>query len=167
MNERYGVNNYFQSAEFSSLMTDEKKQARYEAAVQTKHKNNSFNHSIGEKIMYEKLVTLFGESDVITSYQDSRYARDNGYMFRCDFYIVSQDLFIELNLHPTHGTHPFDENNIEDVILLDQLQSSDIAWDRNVAAVWGGLDVEKMKIAKKNKLNYKVVYNINDFNPEL
>lgn len=167
MRARYNVDNYFQSAEFFDSMTDEKKQARYQAAVQTKYKNNSFNHSVGEAVLYDKLVAIFGKEDVRTSYQDARYARDDGYMFRCDFYIVSRDLFIELNLHPTHGTHPFDEDNIEDVILLDQLQTSSVAWDKNVAAVWGGLDVEKMRIAKKNKLNYKVVYNINDFKSEL
>lgn len=164
---RYDVDNYFQSGEFFDSMTDEKKQARYQSAVQTKYKNNSFNHSVGEAIMYDKLIEMFGKENVITSYQDPRYARDDGYMFRCDFYIVSHDLFIELNLHPTHGTHPFDEDNIEDVVLLDQLQTSCVAWDKNVAAVWGGLDVEKMRVAKKNKLNYKVVYNLNDFKSEL
>jgi len=32
----------------------------------------------------------------------------------CDFYIPSEDLFIELNRHWSHGGHFYDPNNIED-----------------------------------------------------
>ena len=163
MFEHYGVDNYFKSKEFFDFMTPERKVARVEASNETKRKNNTFHTSTAEEELYSLLVEKFGSEDVIRSYTDARYARQSGYMFQCDFYIKSLDLFIELNLHPTHGPHPFDSANQEDIMFLEVLQQDDSQWALNTIDVWTKLDVEKQNIAKTNKINYKVIYDRKEF----
>lgn len=165
--EKYGVEEYFSSEAYKQIQTPEYKEARLAKAIQTKHENNSFNTSKGEVELHDFLVSKYGEDNVITNYQDPRYARETGYRFKCDFYIKSEDLFIELNLHPTHGEYPFDINNEEDLTKLYYLENSERKWDQNVAKVWGYLDVEKVNIAKKNNLNHRMVYNLDEFYREL
>lgn len=163
MIEKYGVDNFFKSSQFKEIMTEDKKLKRLQDSIATKRRNGTFNTSKGEIVAYNYLVNIFGEDDVVQSYQDPRYSRmSDSYKFKCDFYIKSKDLFIELNLHPTHWTHVFDANNEEDVILLEQLISSESEWDQNVALVWGKLDVEKLTAAKINNLNYRMVYSIDE-----
>lgn len=65
-----------------------------EKAAKTHRKNNSFNNSKPEISLRKILVEIFNENDIITEYSD-----DPRYPFKCDFYIKSEDLFIELNAH--------------------------------------------------------------------
>lgn len=120
--------------------------------IETKRKNGTFHVSLPEKEFYEILVTEYGEEDIVTQYKDNRYP------FRCDFYIKSLDLFIELNLHPTHGTHPFDPERVEDVLLLMELEKQNTQWSKNIINVWAVRDYNKIQTAIKNNLNYKVIY---------
>lgn len=116
--------------------------------------NNSFNRSIPEDRYYEELVKKYGEDDVVRWYSDERYP------FVCDFYIPSEDLFIELNKHWTHGGHPFDELNVDDISKLEiweELAKSS-KYYKNAIYVWTELDVKKSKTAKDKNLNYKVIY---------
>lgn len=116
--------------------------------------NNSFNRSIPEDRYYEELVKKYGEDDVVRWYSDERYP------FVCDFYIPSEDLFIELNRHWTHGGHPFDELNVDDISKLEiweELAKSS-KYYKNAIYVWTELDVKKSKTAKDKNLNYKVIY---------
>ena len=39
--------------------------------------------------------------------------------FFCDFYIEDIDTWIEFNGFMTHGGHPFDENNLDDINKLN------------------------------------------------
>ena len=70
-----------------------------------------------EKEMYKDLCDKYGEDDVIKQYYDK-----DRYPFKCDFYIISEDKFIELNKFFTHGPHPFDKENSEDIALLNKLK---------------------------------------------
>jgi len=47
---------------------------------------------------YDELIAIYGANDIIRGYRDIRYS-NNGYKFQCDFYIKSEDLFIECNFH--------------------------------------------------------------------
>ena len=62
--------------------------------INTMHKNNSFKicDTKVEKEVYEKLLTHFSKEDIIPQYFDGER-----YPFKCDFYIKSVDLFIEVN----------------------------------------------------------------------
>lgn len=59
----------------------------------TKKKNGSFNSSQAEKDTLKLLQETYGKDNVLTQYKSAVYP------FRCDFYIKSEDLYIELNAH--------------------------------------------------------------------
>lgn len=104
-----------------------------------------------EKILNRKF------KEVKSHFRDVRYARKSGYMFECDFYIPSEDLFIELNAHPSHGKHPFNWDE-KDKNLLEELKNNKTSWNKNIINTWVNRDVEKSTIAKENNLNYIVIY---------
>ena len=104
-----------------------------------------------EKILNRKF------DKVINHYRDVRYSRETGYMFECDFYIPSEDLFIELNAHPSHNNRPY--YGIEtDVTELEKLKSSDKSWNKILVETWSNRDVEKRLCASNSNLNYIVLY---------
>ena len=164
--EKFGSTNVFSSDYFKQLMTDQKKKDRVEKANATKIKNKSFNTSKDEEKLYNILCNKYGAENVITPYTSARYADKNGYQFKCDFYVTSQDLFIELNDHWTHGGHPFDNTNAEDLLLLKKWQerAEESKFFKNAIYVWTDLDVKKQKCAKENNLNYIVIYRKEDIN---
>lgn len=123
---------------------------------ETKRQNGTFNTSLPEEIYYNSLVQIYGEDDIIRQYRDERYP------FSCDYYIKSKDLFIELNLHWTHGGHPFDKLNVNDQMILKIWKEKALISDfyKQAIYVWTDLDIRKQQIAKKNKLNYEVIYEL-------
>lgn len=80
---------------------------------ETKKKNGTLNSSKVEIYSFQKLKEKYGENNVKHHYKDKRYP------YECDFYIASADLFIELNLHWTHGGRLFDYN---DMCCLNKLK---------------------------------------------
>lgn len=116
--------------------------------------NNTFNTSNAEDNYFLKLKEMYGDDNVIRWYSDERYP------FACDFYIPSEDLFIEYNKTWTHGGHPFDEMNLDDIYKLEtwEEKAKTSKYYQNAIYTWTDLDVRKQKIAKENKLNYKVIY---------
>ena len=71
------------------------------------------------------------------------------YPFRCDFYIPSEDLFIEANLHWTHGGRPFREDDPECLTqLLDwQRKAATSKFYENAIQTWTVRDVLKLQSA--------------------
>jgi len=121
-----------------------------------KRERGTFNTSNPEETYYKSLVQIYGEEDIIRQYRDKRYP------FSCDFYIRSLDKFIELNLHWTHGGHPFDSTSEEDIQHKKLLESKSETsqYYANALYVWTDLDVRKQRIAKENNLNYEVIYSL-------
>lgn len=105
-----------------------------------------------EKILQRKFPV------VISKYRDDRYQRKSGYQYECDFYIPNEDLFIELNAHPTHYICPFNPNNPLHLQESLKLQTSENKWEKAVYETWVKRDVEKIQCAKENNLNYIVLY---------
>lgn len=140
--DRYGVINIGQ--------TLEQKQKAYN----TKKQNNSFSTSSPEERYYKYLVVKYGEADVIRQYKDIRYP------YACDFYIKSQDLFIELNLTWTHGKHAYNKDNLTDQLKVANWQekAKTSEYYRGALFTWTIRDPEKLACAIKNKLNYKIYY---------
>ena len=116
--------------------------------------NNSFNRSLPEDNYYTTLVSKYGSDDVIRQYHDERYP------YACDFYIPSEDLFIEINKSWVHGGHPFDELNLDDISKLEMWEekAKTSLYYKQAIYIWTDLDVRKQKLAKENHLNYKVIY---------
>lgn len=121
--------------------------------------NGTHNASAAEARMHKLLVDKYGEEDIIHPYKESRYP------FNCDFYVKSEDLFIECNFHWTHGGKPYDPKDLD---CEDQLNywrykaenalDKDRNYYKNAIYTWTDLDVRKQKIAKQNNLNYLALY---------
>lgn len=129
--------------------------------LQTKINNGCFD-SPGTSNMERRLEKILNRKfkNVVTKYRDERYARTSGYQFECDFYIPSEDLFIELNAHPTHSNHPYLFESGDEKVR-ESLLKSDKKWNKQLVETWAVRDVEKYNIAKSNNLNYIVLYPTN------
>lgn len=124
--------------------------------LETKRKNNSFNTSKPEVNYYNNLCEKYN------SYNIKRNYKSDEYPFRCDFYIIPENLYIELNLHWTHGGRPFDPNDedCQKQLAVWQEKAKTSKFFENAIQTWTIRDVEKQRIAKENNLNYKVIYKI-------
>lgn len=156
--ERYGAENPMQCSDIKERVKAKSKESKIKE-FETKRKSKSFNTSRHEEEVYNVLLSLFPE--VKREYRCSRYP------FSCDFYVPSEDLFIELNIHWTHGEHFFDKENEEDLTTLKKWQdkAKDSKFYENAIKVWTKKDVEKRNKAIENKLNYLVFWenDLSDF----
>lgn len=138
---RYGVSNSMRVQEFKNRN------------LQAKFDHNTFNSSVIEELVNDKLVTVFGTDDVVRQYKSDEYS------YRCDFYIRSLDLYLEVNAFWTHNTHWFDEHNLDDI--NDKNKFIEKYGDR-WGSVWWESDVRKRQTAILNNLNYVVLWNEKD-----
>lgn len=133
---------------------------------ETKRTNNSFNKSREEEYVAEILSSKY---KILRQYKSSVYP------FYCDFYIPEINLFIEINGHWTHGKHPFnakDENDLKLLSVIKNKQKTYLSKSGNEKKnmyyvfehVWTELDVNKLNYAKNSGLDYIVIYNINKIN---
>lgn len=133
-------------------------QESVEKGLNTKRIRHTFNTSDDENNYYNYLLNIYSENDILREYNlDSRYP------FRCDFYIKSEDLFIEYNGTTEHHGHPFNPNNKEDLEELKYLQqkalekgSNSRYW--NIIKWWTEIDPLKLKILRDNNLNFMLIY---------
>ena len=140
----------------SNLHSSKEYQAK---EIETKRKNKSFNTSKPE-IIYKKLLEdIFGVDNIVYQYKTDKYP------FVTDFYIKSLDLYIELNFHWTHGLHPFNENALEDIVLLNKWEEKAKISNFYKKAIdtWTIRDTKKLQFAINNNLNYLVIYPKNIF----
>ena len=124
--------------------------------LNTMKRNGSFYTSRAEELVYDRLVSKYGKDDVFREYRD-----EYRYPFNCDFYVKSIDLFVEVNCHPSHGPHPFNINDEEDVNMLRELEQQNTSWSNMIIDVWTIRDVNKLLVAKNNNLNYETIYVVN------
>lgn len=88
---KYGVQSVSNIPEVKTKKKSKLKESKKKEYI-TKKQNNSFNKSKPEEYFYNYLLHKYSKEDIVRQYRDERYP------FACDFYIKSQDLFIELNL---------------------------------------------------------------------
>ena len=127
--------------------------------IDTKHRRGTFKNA-GSSMIEDRLGDILRSmySNVLEQYQDARYARENGYKFRCDYYLPDEDVFIELNASYYHDNHPFDSTSSEDVEAADLLKNSQKKWEREKYDTQCVRDTEKQLIAVKNNLKYLQIY---------
>ena len=120
----------------------------------TKKKNNSFSKSSSEEQLYKMLLEENKNKTIYRQYKDDRYP------FYCDFYILEDDLFIELNAHWTHGGKPYnpDDEECQKQLREWQEKAKTSQFYRNAIDTWTVRDVKKRQCAKERNLNYKVIY---------
>lgn len=92
----------------------------------------------------------------------SRQYKTKEYPFCCDFYIKPLNLYIEIQGYWTHGSHPYDSNNINDLQKLDTWKQKSINTMQYETAIniWTVKDVLKRQTAKQNNLNYLEIFSI-------
>lgn len=131
-------------------MPTEQKQKYIDKIKNTKDKNKTWTISKQEDIIFQKLKTCFPNYEIKRQYSSAKYP------FKCDFYIIQLDLYIEFNGTWTHGKHPFDKNNSQDIELLETWQQKAVTskFYQNAIKVWTISDIIKRTIAKDNNLNY-------------
>lgn len=112
-----------------------------------------------EKSFYTFLLTMYPLDDIQKQYFDNRYP------YKCDFYIKSEDLFIEINGTWTHSEKPYnpdDEWCQKELKKLEKkIQETNSNYYKNKLYTWTDLDVRKLNILKQNNLNYKIIYTPN------
>lgn len=147
--------NKISKAKKGAKLSEEALQIKLTKQYLTRKKNNSFNKSEPEEQLYETLLKENVNKTIYRQYKDIRR-----YPFYCDFYIVEDDLFIELNAHWTHGGKPFDpqDPSCQEQLKLWQEKAKTSQFYANAIIIWTERDVKKAECAKKNKLNYKVIY---------
>lgn len=151
--ERYGVDHYSKTKEFRKKYTASSAEYKIKE-FKTKKLNGTCNTSKPEEAYYEFLVKRYGKANVLRQHREKRYP------YYCDFYIVPEDLFIELNLNWTHGEHPFNSENPTDLAKLAEWQerAKVSKYYENAITTWTQRDTAKIAIAKANKLNYITYY---------
>ena len=148
---KHGVSYFVQSDKCRNRLLDK---STIDKRNDTKRKHKTFNMSSTEELAYKLLYLKF--SDIKRQY------RSEVYPFNCDFYVPSLDLYIECNFHWTHGGHPFDSANINDINKLQELLASNSTYKHNAAKCWSVRDVNKRSIAKANNLNYIEFWNLKE-----
>lgn len=121
--------------------------------IKTKKKNKTFNTSSIEK----QFEAYLKENNI--NYK-TQY-KSEAYPFNCDFYFPDSDLYLEINAHWTHGGHPFDSTNKDDLLILEQWKSNNTKYYEIAINTWTVRDVLKRETAKKNNLNYLEFFTTN------
>ena len=122
---------------------------------ETRRKNGTFNTSSPETSLHNRLLEMY-------SNVENNYNKDSRYPFHCDFYIPDRDLFVELNLHWTHGGHWFDKNDTDDLAKVDKWKKKDSKFYDMGINNWTVRDLKKRQTAQKNNLNYVVLWTVLD-----
>ena len=110
-------------------------------SAERENRKNRLCRTVAEQKLFDYLITVY--PDVV---YDIRV--DERYPYYCDFYIPSEDLFIELNAHPSHGRLPIE------FLSVDEYSKYNQKW----VDVFARRDIEKQKTAKENNLNYMMIY---------
>lgn len=117
--------------------------------------NNTFGSSKEENTIYKILCEKYGE--VKRQYKSEKYP------FRCDFYIPSEDLYIEYQGFFTHGKEPYNKNNPLHQEKIKVWKSKNSKFYNNAIITWTKRDFQKREIAKNNHLNWLEFFTLNDF----
>ena len=144
-------------AHFGTHLTSEKRIQKLINTDKTYRKNGIYkkHKACPEQFVENILITQFGKDNVFYNYIDP-----NRYPFKCDFYIKSEDLFIEIHAGWRHGDIPFNCNDNDCIqklnIWKEKAKTSDSY--KNAIYTWTDLDVRKVEIAKRNNLNFVRLY---------
>ena len=139
-------------------ISDDSKKSMVLKRYNTQKENGTLGINQDTKVevdYYNYLLSIYNKEDICHPYIDK-----DRYPFKCDFYIKSEDKFIEVHGNWTHGGRPFDPNDEECKKQLEiwQEKAKTSQFYQNAIYTWTDLDVRKAKIAKANNLNFEVIY---------
>lgn len=122
--------------------------------IETKKKNGTINSSKPEDDTYTMLLEIF--PDTIRQY------KSNLYPYYCDFYVPSINTYIECQYGWTHGQHPFNEDNENDLQKAHSWKNKNSEYYSIALDVWTRKDVEKRQTAFRNNLNYIELWSLEE-----
>ena len=149
--KKYGVDNYTKTNEYKNKLKECNTERVYKI-FETKKEHKTINTSQVEKDF--EMYLIDNNIEYKKQYKDNRYCDECGYKFHCDFYLPKYDLFIEIQGNWTHGKHPFNKNNSEDLKIIEQWKSKNSIYYNKAIYNWSISDVKKREIAHKNGLNF-------------
>ena len=145
LNKKYGVN------WISNIPGVSKKISEH--GYKTKLKNGTLNTSIIE----DKIKNYLIEHNI----EFKQQYKSKEYPYSCDFYFPSKDLYVEIQAHWTHGGHPYNKNNIEDINIIEKWKAKNTKYFNNAINTWTVRDVNKRNTATQNNLNYVEIFSNN------
>jgi len=153
--KKYGIEFYTQSEKFRYNMSILMQSPQMREQIYNTHKkNNSFKTSKAESELYQLLKE---------KYPNVKYQyKSEVYPFVCDFYIPELNLYIEYNGTWTHGKHPFNSNDENDINIVNLWKEKNTKYYNNAIINWTIRDVLKRNIAKENNLNYIELWNLKE-----
>lgn len=139
----------------NETITKEEKKIKYAKIFKSLSESQKYCKSKTEEKYYQQLLEEYKGKTILRQYKD-----EERYPFYCDFYIVEDDLFIEINAHWTHGKHPFNKDSIEDLekLMYWKERAKESEFYKTAIEVWTERDVNKIKKARENNLNYITIY---------
>ena len=148
LKERYNVRNAYSIPEIHT------KAIQNSLNYHDDNGNDSSWEALLEKALIDKNINY-----------NKHYNKDPRYPYQCDFYLIDTDTFIEINGFWMHGGHYFNKYNKEDLEKLQvwKNKKSERLYETAID-VWTKSDLLKRKIAKNNKLNYIVLWTLDDIN---
>lgn len=87
------------------------------------------------------------------------------YPFHCDFYLPKFDVYIEYQGMWTHGKHPFNKDDENDIALLEtwELKAKNSKFYNSAIKNWTITDPLKRKTAKDNNLKYLEIFSTDSY----
>ena len=148
---KYGVDSFTKTQQFKDLISTQ------QSSIQNKqYKTKKINHSFNKSKIEKDLENYFIENGInyISQYKSDEYP------FSCDFYFPDSNYYVEVQGNWTHGHHPFNSKNIDDIKILNEWEekSKESDFYKNAIYVWTNHDIKKRNIAKENKLNYLEIF---------
>lgn len=113
-----------------------------------------------ELLVYNELISngLVENEDFFWQYNDNDL-----YPFNCDFYFPKLKLYLEINGYWMHGTHTFNKRAKRDQEKLadweKRAKDNEGGQYRDAIKTWTERDPKKVRTAKRNNLNYLILWN--------
>lgn len=118
--------------------------------LKTKKKNKTTVSSKLEKYFEEYLLKL--------NISFEKQYSSKQYPFACDFYILDKDLYVEIQGNWTHGKHPFNPSDKNDMNIVNNWKEKNTDYYLSAIKNWTISDPYKREIAKNNKLNFLEIF---------
>ena len=150
--DRYGKKYYTQTDKYKNYIKEITPEIQTKI-YNTKLKNNTFNSSSIEK-EFEKWLIL-NNINYIYQYKSDEYP------FVCDFYFPDRKFYLEIQGYWSHGGHPYDPNNPNDVKIANKWRKKDTKQYLDNLVTWTQRDPQKREVAKNNNLNWKEIFTCN------
>ena len=111
----------------------------------------SWEKSFGEKIFRRIFINtnINFESEKTFSWSNRK---------RYDYYLSDYDLYIEIQGNWTHGKHPFNKNDKDDLNIVELWKSKKSNYYNKAINDWTQKDPLKRETAKNNNLNYLEIF---------